>query len=212
MSTRDTLDAAGTASLSFLEDLFERFQHDPASVPDEWRPHFAALQREAGNGGLAQGNGGRPPAAGGVPAGPVNGKLVTPDGIATAHALAIANGDVRLPAAPAGEAKPLPLPSAAEVRAEERVAFLQDRVDQLVRAYRVRGHLMAEIDPLGRPRPGLPELDPRFYHLTEEDMDRSFSTDTIEGPQSMSLRQIIQRLRNTYCRSIGVQFMHMDDL
>jgi 2-oxoglutarate dehydrogenase E1 component len=212
VSTRDTLDAAGTASLSFLEDLFERFQHDPASVPDEWRPHFAALQREAGNGGLAQGNGGRPPAAGGVPAGPVNGKLVTPDGIATAHALAIANGDVRLPAAPAGEAKPLPLPSAAEVRAEERVAFLQDRVDQLVRAYRVRGHLMAEIDPLGRPRPGLPELDPRFYHLTEEDMDRSFSTDTIEGPQSMSLRQIIQRLRNTYCRSIGVQFMHMDDL
>ena len=43
-------------------------------------------------------------------------------------------------------------------------------------------------------------------------MDRSFSTDTIEGPQSMSLRQIIKRLRNTYCRSIGVQFMHMDDL
>jgi 2-oxoglutarate dehydrogenase E1 component len=140
-------------------------------------------------------------------------KLVAPDGIATAHAVAIANGAVQLPAAPAGEAMPLPLPPMASGSAgEERVAFLQDRVDQLVRAYRVRGHLMAEIDPLGRPRPGLPELDPRFYHLTEEDMDRSFSTDTIEGPQSMSLRQIIQRLRNTYCRSIGVQFMHMDDL
>jgi len=107
---------------------------------------------------------------------------------------------------------PLPLPVATGTAGEERVAFLQDRVDQLVRAYRVRGHLMAEIDPLGRPRPGLPELDPQFYHLTEEDMDRSFSTDTIEGPQSMSLRQIIKRLRNTYCRSIGVQFMHMDDL
>jgi 2-oxoglutarate dehydrogenase E1 component len=135
-----------------------------------------------------------------------------PDGIATGHAVAVANGDVRLPAAPAGEAKPLPLPVATGTAGEERVAFLQDRVDQLVRAYRVRGHLMAEIDPLGRPRPGLPELDPQFYHLTEEDMDRSFSTDTIEGPQSMSLRQIIKRLRNTYCRSIGVQFMHMDDL
>src|SRR5262249_1200130 len=42
--------------------------------------------------------------------------------------------------------------------------------------------------------------------------DREFSTDTIEGPQSMTLRRIIERLRNTYCRSIGVQFMHMDDL
>ena len=207
MSTRETLDAAGTASLPFLEDLFQRYQDDPASVPDEWRPHFAALQHEAGSRAARPGIGAVVP-----PPRPANGRLVTPDGIATAHALEIANGDIRLPAAPAGEAKPLPLPSAAEVRAEERVAFLQDRVDQLVRAYRVRGHLMAEIDPLGRPRPGLPELDPRFYHLTEEDMDRSFSTDTIEGPQSMSLREIIQRLRNTYCRSIGVQFMHMDDL
>ena len=106
--------------------------------------------------------------------------------------------------------KPAPLPD--EVRqsqGSDRFAFLQDRVDQLVRAYRVRGHLTAEIDPLGRPRPGLPEL--AFYDLTDEDMDRVFSTDTIEGP-SMSLRQIIRRLHNTYCRSIGVQFMHMDDL
>ena len=139
-------------------------------------------------------------------------RLVSPDGIATGQALAIAAGELHLPEALAGEAMPLPLPVASGTAGEERVAFLQDRVDQLVRAYRVRGHLMAEIDPLGRPRPGLPELDPQFYHLTEEDMDRSFSTDTIEGPQSMSLRQIIKRLRNTYCRSIGVQFMHMDDL
>ena len=137
---------------------------------------------------------------------------MTPDGIATGQTVALANGEFELPSAPAGEEKPLPLPVATGTAGEERVAFLQDRVDQLVRAYRVRGHLMAEIDPLGRPRPGLPELDPQFYHLTEEDMDRSFSTDTIEGPQSMSLRQIIKRLRNTYCRSIGVQFMHMDDL
>ena len=110
-------------------------------------------------------------------------RLVTPDGIATGQTVALANGEVCLPIAPAGEQKPLPLPIASGTAGEERVAFLQDRVDQLVRAYRVRGHLMAEIDPLGRPRPGLPELDPQFYHLTEEDMDRSFSTDTIEGPQ-----------------------------
>jgi 2-oxoglutarate dehydrogenase E1 component len=197
-----------------LEELFDRYQEDPASVPADWRAYFEAW---AATGGLAApaGNGQpvpplRPAAGNGAAHAPP--RLVMPDGIATGHAVAVANGDVRLPAAPAGEAKPLPLPVATGTAGEERVAFLQDRVDQLVRAYRVRGHLMAEIDPLGRPRPGLPELDPQFYHLTEEDMDRSFSTDTIEGPQSMSLRQIIKRLRNTYCRSIGVQFMHMDDL
>jgi 2-oxoglutarate dehydrogenase E1 component len=55
---------------------------------------------------------------------------------------------------------------------ELEMALLQDRVDQLVRAYRVRGHLVANIDPLGMPRPHLPELDPEFYGFTAADMDR----------------------------------------
>ena len=217
VSTIDSIDSAGTASLAFLEELFEQYQEDPTSVPADWRAYFDGLrigQAVPVNGSAAPLTSPPQPATLVAPSGlsPTS-NLVTPDGIATAHAIAIANGDVKLAAAPAGEAMPLPLPPVATGTAgEERVAFLQDRVDQLVRAYRVRGHLMAEIDPLGRPRPGLPELDPNFYHLTEEDMDRSFSTDTIEGPQSMSLRQIIKRLRHTYCRSIGVQFMHMDDL
>jgi 2-oxoglutarate dehydrogenase E1 component len=213
-----SLDSAGTASLAFLEELFDRYQEDPASVPPDWRAYLDAWVRgEAAAPAVVHPD---PEGDGLSAAGPwphhANGhlasRLVTPDGIATGQTVALANGEVHLPSAPAGEAMPLPLPVATGTTGEERVAFLQDRVDQLVRAYRVRGHLMAEIDPLGRPRPGLPELDPQFYHLTEEDMDRSFSTDTIEGPQSMSLRQIIKRLRNTYCRSIGVQFMHMDDL
>ena len=95
---------------------------------------------------------------------------------------------------------------------ELEMALLQDRVDQLIRAYRVRGHLVAKIDPLGMPRPHLPELDPEYYGFTEADMDRPFSTDTIRGPDVLTLRGILDRLRNTYCRSIAVQFMHMDDL
>src|SRR5690606_24925311 len=90
-------------------------------------------------------------------------------------------------------------------------AVRQDRVDALVRAYRVRGHMMAKIDPLGLPRPTQPELDPAFYDLTEEDVDRLFSSRTIFGAESLRLRDIIRRLSNTYCRSIGVQFMHIDD-
>jgi 2-oxoglutarate dehydrogenase E1 component len=218
----DGVDLAGAANLGFLEELFTAWQADPASVSADWQEYFQSLSRppaatnDRGHVAAGAGPANRETAAPGRGPGKdvrENGGLVTPDGIATARAVAIANGAVHLPDAPAGEAMPLPLPPVATGTAgEERVAFLQDRVDQLVRAYRVRGHLMAEIDPLGRPRPGLPELDPRFYHLTDDDLDRVFSTDTIEGPQSMTLRQIIKRLRNTYCRSIGVQFMHMDDL
>ncbi|RLS36093.1 MAG: 2-oxoglutarate dehydrogenase E1 component [Planctomycetota bacterium] len=213
------MDSAGTASLGFLEELFDQYQADPLSVGPDWRAYFESLGAN-GHGPTASESTATAsqvvadtPYSDGTQYNGNGAKLVTPDGIATAQALAISNGNVRLPDAPAGEVMPLPLPAhATGTASEERVAFLQDRVDQLVRAYRVRGHLMAEIDPLGRPRPGLPELDPRFYHLTEEDMDRVFSTDTIEGPQSMPLRSIIQRLRITYCRAIGVQFMHMDDL
>ena len=87
----------------------------------------------------------------------------------------------------------------------------QDRVDQLIRAYRVRGHMIAKLDPLGMPRPEQPELDPGFYGLGEADLDRRFSARTIHGAEVMTLRQILDRLRRVYCRSIGVQFMHIDD-
>jgi 2-oxoglutarate dehydrogenase E1 component len=97
--------------------------------------------------------------------------------------------------------------------AERREAgALQDRLDQMVRAYRVRGHMVARLDPLGRPRPEQPELDPSHYGFIETDLDRQFSSRTMGGPAVRTLRQVIQTLRNTYCRYIGVQFMHIDDL
>ncbi|MBX2811911.1 MAG: 2-oxoglutarate dehydrogenase E1 component [Myxococcales bacterium] len=87
----------------------------------------------------------------------------------------------------------------------------QDRVDQLIRAYRVRGHLLADLDPLGRPKAPYPELDPSFYGFTDDDMDIVFSSTTIPGRGALSLKNILDHLRATYCRSIGVQFMHIDD-
>jgi 2-oxoglutarate dehydrogenase E1 component len=91
-------------------------------------------------------------------------------------------------------------------------AVSQDRIDQLVRAYRVRGHLVAQIDPLHHPHPERPELKPRYYGFTKADLDRTFSARTISGGGSRTLREILFLLRNTYCRSIGVQFMHIDSL
>ncbi len=107
-------------------------------------------------------------------------------------------------AAPGGHAAPARGVSDAAVR--------QDRVDQLIRAYRVRGHMVAKVDPLGLPRPAQPELEPAFYELGDTDLERRFSARTIYGAPVLTLREILDKLRNTYCRSIGVQFMHIDDL
>jgi len=91
------------------------------------------------------------------------------------------------------------------------MAVLQDRVDQMVRAFRVRGHMVSTLDPLGLPRPPQPELEPEYYGFTESQLDMSLSTRTIKGPKKRTLREIVGCMRNTYCRQIGVQFMHIDN-
>jgi 2-oxoglutarate dehydrogenase E1 component len=100
--------------------------------------------------------------------------------------------------------------SAAAEQAD--VACLQEHVDQLIRNYRVRGHTAAKIDPLELPRPRPKELDLDYYGFREADMRRRFSFDTFPNEGLLTLAEILERLRNTYCRSIGVQFMHIDDL
>ena len=94
---------------------------------------------------------------------------------------------------------------------QRSVAQLQDRVDQLVRGFRVRGHLEAKIDPLGVPRPANRELNPESYGLLPSDMQKKFSARTILGENFKTLEEIVDQLRHTYCRSIGAQFMHIDD-
>src|SRR5262249_2943250 len=91
-----------------------------------------------------------------------------------------------------------------EAAEEVTTAVLQERVDQLIRNYRVRGHMAAQLDPLGIPRATPPELDPDFYGLTEADMDRRFACEAMCGGRTLTLREILDRLRNTYCRTIGV--------
>lgn len=91
------------------------------------------------------------------------------------------------------------------------VAQLQDRVDQLVRGFRVRGHLEANIDPLGRPRPTNRELDLESHGLLPADMNKTFSARTVDGQNFKTLEELVLQLRSTYCRNIGVQFMHIDD-
>lgn len=94
---------------------------------------------------------------------------------------------------------------------ELEASIWQERVERLIRSFRARGHFAAQIDPLERPRPRIRELELESCGLSEADLDRQFSTVSSSGPNMRTLREIIEWLRNTYCRSIGVQFMHIDD-
>ena len=96
--------------------------------------------------------------------------------------------------------------------AAEDAAALQEKVDQLIRNYRLRGHIAAKVDPLGSTRPFPAELNPEFYGFTDKDLDKPFSTIRSAGPNVRTLRQIVEWLQNTYCRSIGAQFLHIDSL
>jgi len=86
------------------------------------------------------------------------------------------------------------------------------RVVMLIRAYRVRGHLLADLDPLQLSRnEAHPELDPANYGFGEEDLDREFFLDNVLGLEKATLRQIITILRQTYSTTIGVEFMHIQE-
>ena len=94
------------------------------------------------------------------------------------------------------------------------VARKQVHVQSLIAAYRVLGSRWADLDPLKRQeRPRIPELEPAFYDLTESDMDMVFSaTNTyFTAAEHMTLREIVQALRETYCRTIGAEYMHITD-
>jgi 2-oxoglutarate dehydrogenase E1 component len=93
-----------------------------------------------------------------------------------------------------------------------RWAEKQANVFRIINAYRVRGHLIADLDPLRQSPPRMyPELDPLFYGLTIWDLDREFATGGIEGTQMMPLGQILSRLRDAYCRTAGIEYMHMQE-
>ena len=87
----------------------------------------------------------------------------------------------------------------------------QSRVARLINMYRVRGHLLADLDPIGFEVLAHPELDLSYYGLTVWDLDREFLTDGLPGPRKLPLRKIIDTLRDAYCRTVGVEYMHISD-
>src|SRR2546422_766384 len=104
-----------------------------------------------------------------------------------------------------GQARTLP----AEPVTPER---LQVAALLLVTAYRIAGSRWATVDPLKRmPRPGIPELEPGFYDLSEADLDQTVNAGSFVGLDRTSLRNLLQALRDTYCRNIGFEYMFIGE-
>ena len=115
--------------------------------------------------------------------------------------------DLRIPYEPVAWAKDRHRLNAGD---DEKVAR-EAAVLQMINAYRVRGHLLADLDPLEYEVKRHPELDPAFYGLTIWDLDRNFVCGGLCGKLTAKLRDILDTLRETYCGKIGPEYMHISE-
>jgi 2-oxoglutarate dehydrogenase E1 component len=107
----------------------------------------------------------------------------------------------------------LPLTGVQGAIQDADMARKQVAVLQLINAHRFLGVRRASLDPLNRHvKPEVPELDPVFHDLTEADMDITFDTGSLVGPPRMMLREILKLIRQTYCGSIGAEYMYINDV
>src|SRR5215212_974169 len=115
--------------------------------------------------------------------------------------------DLRIPYEPLHWSKDRHRPGATE---DEKIAR-EAEVLRMINAYRVRGHLLADLDPLEYEVKRHPELDPEFYGFTIWDLDREFVCGGLCGKLTAKLRDILDTLRETYCGKIGPEYMHMQE-
>ena len=168
---------------AFVEELFLRYQENPSTVGERWRTYFDGLQTEAGHVLAATQQADAPAGNGHVTNGNGHGFVVAPLG-------------AMLSMSPVG------------VDAE-----LAQRVNQLIHAFRLRGHLWASLDPLGLVSLPPRELTPDRFGIREAELDLRVPTGDLGGlGHDATVRAIIGRLEETYCRSIGVEFMHIEEL
>ena len=165
------------ANAPFIEQLYESYLQNPASVDSHWRDYFGELER-------------------------------LDDGPKDVAHTPIQQAFVRLAKERRGGNGHLSPVSATEAQVAKQIAVLQ-----LINAYRFQGVRHARLDPLGRQeKPHIPELDPAFYGLGDADMSRVFNTGTLVGMAQATLAEILAMLRETYCGTIGVEYMYMSDI
>ena len=160
----------------YVEELYEAYTDNPASVPENWRAYFNSINVPAVDGSNRSD----------VRHGPV--VVATERARHSPFKILVPKGNAELE--------------------RKRIA-----AQQMTAAYRFLGTYWAKLDPLERhERPHIPELEPSFYGFTDTDMDLVFNiSNTYFGRETATLRELLQLLRETYCRSIGAEFMYITD-
>ncbi|MEY3004693.1 MAG: hypothetical protein RLZZ491_1869 [Pseudomonadota bacterium] len=189
---------------AWLEQLYAQYAQDPGAVDEAWRAFFASLgdspadaQAEAQGPSWARRD--WPPTPGDDLTAALTGEWPQ-----AAAEIKGAGDKIRAKA----ETKGVELTDAQI----QRAVLDSIRALMIIRAYRIRGHLVADLDPLGmRETTPHPELDPKSYGFTEADMDRPIFIDNVLGLQMASMRQIVEIVKRTYCGTFALQYMHISD-
>ncbi len=182
----------------YIEDLYARYESDPKAVDAEWQSFFQSLKDNAADvelnaRGATWARPDWPPLPGGELVAALDGNW--------------------------GEAVGTKVKAQAQVRGVdltsadvERATRDSVRALMLIRAYRARGHLHANLDPLGLEiQKNEEELDPRTYGFSDADLDRPIFLDKVLGLEFGTIRQIVTILRRTYCQTLGIEFLHISN-
>ncbi len=189
------------ANADYVEQLHARYADNPGSVDESWRTFFQSLGDTAAEAraeaiGPSWARTDWPPQAVGELISALDGQWPSdPKKAGEKIAAKAAEKGVRM--------------SEAEIK---QAVLDSIRALMIIRAYRIRGHLIADLDPLGmRETTPHPELDPKSYGFTEADMDRPIFTDNVLGLEIASMRQIVDIVTRTYCGTFALQYMHISD-
>ena len=175
------------ANATFIAEMNDAWRRDPRSVDASWAQYFESLAAIGEDVSTDEG-----PSWGKAPSRVVG--AIDPEESIKAVAAGLVSGR-RL--------------NARDIRAATLDSL---RAVMLIRAYRIRGHLLANLDPLSlEEKPLHPELDPATYGFTDDDWDRPIFINYVLGIETATLREIVDLLRKTYCGTIGVEFMHIQD-
>jgi 2-oxoglutarate dehydrogenase E1 component len=186
---------------AYIDDLYARYEQDPASVDPEWQEFFNSLKDPPAD---VQKN------ANGPSWSRANWPVTPRDELTSALDGNWAQVEKAVGAKIAAKAQA----KGAEISGADVTQATRDsvRAIMLIRAYRMRGHFHAKLDPLGIEAPrDREELDPRTYGFTEADFDRKIFLDHVLGLEYGTLREIVAICERTYCQTLGVEFMHISN-
>jgi len=190
---------------AYIDDLYAQFKADPNSVDPTWASYFGKLEdTSAAATANAEGPSWQrrdwPEVANGELVSALDGNWGVTKGIAVRAEKALNKQAEAKGAAPA---------TAADVQQATRDSI---HAIMMIRAYRMRGHLHADLDPLRLKQDDpAPELDPKSYGFVEADYDRKIFIDNYLGLEFASVNEMLAILKRTYCSTIGVEFMHISD-